>query len=124
MFNFKGVDYINKHGVKIEFKESHKQDCPLNKIRFAVYKKDRDDSDIIVFSHIHNENNMLYCYVHNSDKILKKYKFASVKQIAQPYLITVQKNYLAKFCTKYKTIRDIINKFEELKKYLDVIKYE
>jgi len=120
IFNYQGVDYINKHGIKIEFKESLIFDEQINRVRFAVYQKDRDGSDYIVFLHI-NQNGKMYCLLHKSKQILKKYKFNNQKHVCQPYLSTIRKNPIKSFFCKYKSLKDIFNKLRELKDFIDKI---
>ncbi len=105
LFNYQGCDYNNPNGINIEFKESHIYDIPEKTVRFAVYEKDKLESDYIVF--IYKD----LIFVHKSKRILAKYLFKSVKKIAQPYLSTIRKNYINKF--------DDLNK---LKTYLDKLK--
>jgi len=102
VFNYQGCDYVNPNGVNIEFKESFKYDVPDNRVRFAVYEKDKLDSDIIVF--VYKDKS----YVHKTRHILSKYKFNAPKKLAQPYLTTVSRNYLKKF-----------DDLTDLKEYLD-----
>jgi len=105
IFNYQGCDYVNRNGVRIEFKESFKYDIPDNRVRFAVYLKDKLESDYIVFVY-KNES-----YVHKSRLILSKYKFNEPKRLAQPYLTIVRRNYVMKF-----------SNLQKLKIYLDKIK--
>jgi hypothetical protein len=107
-FNYQGCDYINSNGAKIEFKE-----CLTAKqrkmVRFAIYLKDYLESEYIVCIWWKNyKNNQKEIYVHRSKYILKKYKFANKRQICQPYISTIGKNYLAKF-----------KSLDNLKEYLD-----
>lgn len=99
IFNYKGVDYITKNGIKVEFKESFRYHIPENKVKFSVYSKDLK-ADLIVF--IYKD----WSYVLISDFFSKEYKFK--KGIAQPYLTTISNNYIRKF-----------NSLERLKTYLD-----
>ena len=101
VFNYQGCDYINDNNVNIEFKESF-QIVPEKLVRFATYLKDKLESDYMVFIYNH------ISYIHKSKQILGKYKYANKKQIAQPYLNTVRKNYVAKF-----------DDYTELKVFLD-----
>ncbi len=105
LFNYKGCDYNNPNGINIEFKESHIYDIPEKMVRFAVYEKDKLESDYITF--IYKD----LIFVHKSKRILAKYLFKNVKKIAQPYLSTVRKNYIRRFSNliRLKTYLDKLN---------------
>lgn len=105
LFNYKGVDYNNPNGINIEFKESHVYSIPENRVCFAVYEKDKLDSDYIVF--IYKD----LIFLHRSKQILAKYKCKNKKKICKPYLSTIRKNYLEKF-----------SDLNKLKVYLDKLK--
>ncbi len=105
LFNYQGCDYNNPNGINIEFKESHIYDIPEKLVRFAVYEKDKLESDYIVF--IYKD----LIFVHNSNRILAKYGFRSIKKNAQPYLATIRKNYIKRF-----------DDLDKLKTYLDKLK--
>lgn len=102
-FNFKGCDYNNPNGINIEFKESHIYDIPEKLVKFACYEKDKLESDYIVF--IYKD----LIFVHKSKYLFKRYKFANKKKIAQPYLSTIRKNYIAKFDNIY-SLREYLDK--------------
>ncbi len=104
VFNYQGCDYNNPNGLNIEFKESF-QKLAENRIRFATYLKDKLESDYIVFVYNH------ISYVHKSKQILGKYKYANKKKIAQPYLTTIRKNYIAKF-DDYQELKDFLDKMK------------
>ena len=91
VFNYQGCDYVNPKGVNIEFKESFTYHKPDNRVRFAVYEKDKLESKYIVFVYKNKS------YVHKTHLILAKYKFNPPKYLAQPYLSRVSRNYTASF---------------------------
>ncbi|GAG53955.1 unnamed protein product [marine sediment metagenome] len=109
VFNFKGCDYVNKHNIRIEFKESFRDYCSINLVRFACYKKDFIESDYIVFCYYIDKRN--YIFLHKSKMILRKYKFNKPKCLAQPYLTTVRKNYVEKFSNLI-DLKEYIDKLE------------
>ena len=102
LFNYQGCDYNNPNGINIEFKESHIYNIPEKLVRFACYEKDKLESDYMVF--IYKD----LIFVHKSNYVFNKYKFANKKKLAQPYLSTIRKNYIKKF-----------NDLYSLKEYLD-----
>jgi hypothetical protein len=88
-----GVDYINKFGVKFEFKETFSEKNDFSRIIVKINKKQFRESNFIVICH-HNDKSF---FIHKTNILEAKYKTKSEYHLTSINLSSLRKNMYRKF---------------------------